>query len=153
MGFSSYYLINVFKQQKEAFKKRWFILDSQNRKLLYFRGQLVRREPIKVRIMFCLLIKRKHFNHNYVSRMQKSWARFSLAQRKSVILRGSVPRKTPGETSGIVVLWWRHRSDNLSSCVSRRGSRKSGWMRSNRSCPGPWRRRIIPVSRDEQRPV
>ncbi|XP_026218054.1 arf-GAP with dual PH domain-containing protein 2 [Anabas testudineus] len=26
--------------QKEAFKKRWFILDSQNRKLLYFKGQL-----------------------------------------------------------------------------------------------------------------
>ncbi|XP_023250932.1 arf-GAP with dual PH domain-containing protein 2-like isoform X1 [Seriola lalandi dorsalis] len=26
--------------QKESFKKRWFILDSQNRKLLYFKGQL-----------------------------------------------------------------------------------------------------------------
>ncbi|CAK6964867.1 arf-GAP with dual PH domain-containing protein 2 [Scomber scombrus] len=26
--------------QKEAFKKRWFILDSQNRKLLYFKGKL-----------------------------------------------------------------------------------------------------------------
>ncbi|XP_035470355.1 arf-GAP with dual PH domain-containing protein 2 isoform X2 [Scophthalmus maximus] len=26
--------------QKESFKKRWFILDSQNRKLFYFRGQL-----------------------------------------------------------------------------------------------------------------
>ncbi|KAK2833564.1 hypothetical protein Q5P01_017453 [Channa striata] len=26
--------------QKEPFKKRWFILDSQNRKLLYFKGQL-----------------------------------------------------------------------------------------------------------------
>nr|XP_019958387.1 PREDICTED: arf-GAP with dual PH domain-containing protein 2-like [Paralichthys olivaceus] len=26
--------------QKESFKKRWFILDSENRKLFYFRGQL-----------------------------------------------------------------------------------------------------------------
>ncbi|XP_067472233.1 arf-GAP with dual PH domain-containing protein 2 isoform X1 [Thunnus thynnus] len=26
--------------QKEAFKKRWFILDSQNRKLFYFKGKL-----------------------------------------------------------------------------------------------------------------
>lgn len=26
--------------QKEPFKRRWFILDSQNRKLLYFKGQL-----------------------------------------------------------------------------------------------------------------
>ncbi|XP_022608232.1 arf-GAP with dual PH domain-containing protein 2-like isoform X2 [Seriola dumerili] len=30
--------------QKEPFKKRWFILDSQNRKLLYFKGQLDAQE-------------------------------------------------------------------------------------------------------------
>lgn len=29
-------------QHKEAFKKRWFVLDSGNRKLLYFKHQLVR---------------------------------------------------------------------------------------------------------------
>ncbi|KAG7505088.1 arf-GAP with dual PH domain-containing protein 2-like [Solea senegalensis] len=34
------YMEKTGPQQTESFKKRWFILDSQNRKLLYFKGQL-----------------------------------------------------------------------------------------------------------------
>lgn len=42
-----------FLQQKESFKKRWFILDSQNRKLLYFKGQLVRTNPFLILTTCC----------------------------------------------------------------------------------------------------
>uniref|UniRef100_A0A8C9Y7V5 ArfGAP with dual PH domains 2 n=1 Tax=Sander lucioperca TaxID=283035 RepID=A0A8C9Y7V5_SANLU len=34
------YMEKTGPSQKEPFKKRWFILDSQNRKLFYFKGQL-----------------------------------------------------------------------------------------------------------------
>ncbi|XP_061702277.1 arf-GAP with dual PH domain-containing protein 2 isoform X2 [Syngnathoides biaculeatus] len=34
------YMEKTGPSQKEPFKKRWFILDSQNRKLLYFKGRL-----------------------------------------------------------------------------------------------------------------
>ncbi|XP_034395400.1 arf-GAP with dual PH domain-containing protein 2 isoform X2 [Cyclopterus lumpus] len=106
--------------QKEQFKKRWFVLDSQNRKLLYFKDQLYR--------------------------MQKSWGSFSSAQRTKVTQRRSVSHSMVGE-SGSVALRWTRPSDGLSSCVSRRGSRRSGWMPSVRSSLGPWPRRIMPVSK------
>lgn len=50
------------------------------------------------------------------------------------------------ETSGSGVLQWRHQTDSSSSCARTRGSRKSGWTPSDRSCPSPCRRRIMPVS-------
>lgn len=37
-----FFVFFFLSQQKEAFKKRWFVLDSENRKLLYFKHQLVR---------------------------------------------------------------------------------------------------------------
>lgn len=47
--FCTFHVKCVFWQQKEPFKKRWFILDSQNRKLFYFKGQLVRANPLLIR--------------------------------------------------------------------------------------------------------
>lgn len=144
-----------FRQQKEPFKKRWFILDSQNRKMFYFKGQLVRAEissqlrrdtdlacvlpPLSVWTLMFL-----SWLHDY--RMHRSWGSFSSARRAKVTLRECVSPSTPGETSGTTGFWWRRPSGSLSSCVSRRGSRKSGSTPSDRSCTGPCHLRIMPVS-------
>lgn len=40
---TEYFILNLFiEQQREPFKKRWFILDGLERKLLYFKTELVR---------------------------------------------------------------------------------------------------------------
>ncbi len=79
-------------------------------------------------------------------RMQRRKGSFSSAQSATVTPWRSTSQSMLGGTSGSVALWWRHLSDSLSSCASRRGSRGSGWTPSDRSCPGPCHRRIIPVS-------
>lgn len=95
-----------------------------------------------------------HFNHRCVCvfmlvkrRMQRSWGSFSSAQRTRVTLWRSVSQSRLGETSGSMALRWRRHSDSLSSCASKRGSRRSGWTPSDRSSLGPWHRRIILVSK------
>ncbi|XP_061893282.1 arf-GAP with dual PH domain-containing protein 2-like isoform X3 [Entelurus aequoreus] len=103
--------------QKEPFKKRWFILDSHNRKLLYFKG-----------------------------RTQKSLGSSSLAQKTTVTLLATVLPNTHVETNGSLASPWRRPTGSLCLCASTRRNRESGWMPSGRSYPGPWYHRITPVS-------
>lgn len=44
-------------QQREPFKKRWFILDALERKLLYFKTELVSQDQ---------LYSNNELNHNYL---------------------------------------------------------------------------------------
>lgn len=54
-----------FRQQNEPFKKRWFSLDSQTRKLFYYKGQLVRRKRLFLLLLShtlpCQKVKICHF--------------------------------------------------------------------------------------------
>ncbi|KAE8283098.1 Arf-GAP with dual PH domain-containing protein 2 Centaurin-alpha-2 [Larimichthys crocea] len=101
--------------QKESFKKRWFILDSQNRKLLYFKGQLDAEELGVI---------------------------FIGTENKGYSVKECVPKHARGNKWKCGVMVETPERQFVFMC-EQRGSRKSGSTPSDKSCTGPCHRRII----------
>lgn len=84
------------------------------------------------------------------SRMLWSLGSFSLGQRIMGTQWVSVCLRGPEEINGSVGWQWRPQTVSSSSCVSRSGSERSGWMLWDRSSQSLCFLRITPVRHDLQ---